>query len=126
MGVPPPPGFGDDCLICWAAGKTPDTVYMFLAEIEKCVWPVPPPISPPNGMWELPQILPCAWQSGGNGLALTYSVHVGFTSVQVRFNEWLWFNGRVEFACATAFSNTNICLPNFIIGEHGSAKVMWV
>ncbi len=63
MGVPPEIEYGNDCLACWAAGKTPRYLYMSLTEIVTGPLWLPWMDPPPNGVWQLEQVhlQACNW-----------------------------------------------------------------
>lgn len=109
MGVKPlPTTFGLDCLRCYAAGETPDTVKAFFSGIEKS--PSYPHISPPppNGSFTLKQTSnPCQWlYEKSGGWRSTYSLSAGNSLLTIdRFFAYWAFSGNPSVECEKYFTN---------------------
>jgi len=138
MGQRMPPGpieYGDDCLHCFAAGKTPKYVWARFSQILQCP-DVPPKICgiPPNDrVWKLTQdaVLPCWYQLVTGGWILDYThrspvTHLAELSV-------IDPNGRDIFyknmpACqseGTLFHNAWIDCIGWNCGHLGFGIVTW-
>lgn len=96
MGImPDETEFGDDCLACWPAGKTPRYVKLFLAGIQRGDDWVPANGQPPNGYWDLEQsdVDPCNF----------FNMHEGFPAIAWRPSAFLEQLNVVAEGPASAF-----------------------
>ena len=75
-----PDDYGDDCLTCWPAGKTPKSVFATFSGIQTGDWwrsNYPPP---PNGPFKLNQVdgYPCIFSYFGTIWTVIYSAKTNF------------------------------------------------
>lgn len=118
--------FGDDCLLCFDAGKTPLHMKVFLAGIIRSPHWNPFWKAAPNGYIDVTQspINPCAWHSP---VAVypraNFHMHVGGSTLQV----WTAFDvmaflGEADEACV--YWLTNKWVGQFPMGfQDGSASI---
>jgi len=125
--------YGDDCITCWEAGLTPKSVYVRLANVEKCsdAWCDGFPSPPNNHAFCLEQVpsFPCFYHYSGHGWELTYRARHTFfypcglwiSSLPISRN---YFHSETDIGtdCSAFFLNQNTCIfPN--CGINGQAIV---
>ena len=120
---------GDDCLTCWDAGKTPQTVYAIFKGIETGDWwtDIFPP--PPNHTFKLDQSLfdPCVFNYTGLTWFVEYQARTIFPP-RTQSSLKLWFNIGDVFAqlldgtCKFSFIN-NLQVP---VGNYYYKGSGWV
>lgn len=133
--VPKPPpdyGYGDDCLDCWPAGKTPNYVFVRFWDITAC--PTRP--KPPNGMpfiCKQNPAFPCLYEGEFVFEGITWMAFYNswiFNPAGHQCDLQLWPDvpgGNVYFysligACSVDFDNVLTCVGGFW-GEGGHAHV---
>lgn len=130
MGQRTDPGyelFGDDCLTCFDANKTPQLLFVEFAGID---WQVPPdpgwddPL--PNAMvLEQDTVTPCLWKGGAPGdIYCTYQTNLGPGSrLYLAFNIYSFFGHTQAANCVYEFTNQYAITPPLILGENGTARI---
>ena len=125
MGIEPDIEYGNNCLLCWAAGLTPKKVWVKFSGIQKSPnFPLAPP--PPNGTFVLTQTAQaCQWGALAGIWSIGYHANGGGTGIaalQFPFPEGFQFTSI--FRCLTAGPNDfiNPILHPYILGN---AKVAW-
>lgn len=131
---PPDAGFGDDCLRCHAAGKTPNYVFIRFWDIVPCGANPPPP----NGMTFIcaqDPGTPCYYRGDLNFGGINYQCHynmatwqAGIWYAELQLNSpdtpqplYFW---QLTDMCAVDFSiNNNTCPPNAGTGGHAHVQV---
>lgn len=83
MSFPPSdPVYGNDCLTCYPAGKTPLFMYASFSQIKMGDLWLPAHGSPPNNIYQLTQTVanPCRWELLlGGGRSVRYTVSPGLS-----------------------------------------------
>lgn len=101
--------YGDDCLTCFAAGKTPKYLWGSLRDVEKGNGWMPIFPEPPNGDFMLTQhpVVPCFWSGAIGGFTITFETAGPGTLIII------WhpiaggaFRGFSANDCVWFFSNT--------------------
>lgn len=127
--------YGDDCLACFPAGKTPKYVWVRFILLASCVPDLDPPCAaPPNDrVFKLTQddSVPCFWRYLSDDWIIWYYTTFG-SPPKTRLDLWDTL-GRVHFlaledACApegTVFNNTVLCSMFGACTHEGIATVTW-
>lgn len=125
------PGFfdyeaGSVCPHCHATlfnGRTPMYVELELADLVKCPLAVYPP---PNGVWLLPQVLPCEWYYE----CIPYRFHWILGDTVSFINVWSipirpYFYSQVLNWCLDGFANETAPCGGASQAVGGTAKLRW-
>lgn len=130
-----PIAYGDDCASCFAAGKTPEFVYVRFITIVGCDRAGPPPqkIPPNDRLFKLPQhpTIPCEWYYNQSGWEVEYRAF--FPATGGSYLDLYDENGMLYFrdhrdACepeGTVFHNEILDCLGADYGSGGIAVVTW-
>lgn len=134
--IPPVPHiYGDDCLLCFDADKTPKYVFARFSEIEKCVIGDPDVcVIPPNDrLFKLTQVegTPCRWTYDEEDWFITYWKGGGIggeDELHLLSGGGLGYFRGVDAQCSpegTVFHNTWPPCNGMFCGHGGMGVVTW-
>jgi len=84
--------YGDDCLLGWAAGKTPKFIYIRFSKVDKC--PDTPPtfyaVPPNDHAFTLEQLVghPCNWKYTGTNWQVIFAVTAPGPRIGIRLEHF--------------------------------------
>ncbi len=127
--------YGDDCLLGWAAGKTPKFIYVRFSKVYKC--PDDPPTSyavPPNDRaFKLEQLVghPCNWKYTGTNWQVIFAVTAPGPRMGIRLEHFpdgiVYFENSPVIGVdeGTVYNNRLIICGPIQGGFSGIAVVTW-
>ena len=125
----PDEAYGNDCLLCFPADKTPKHIMASFSGITDC-FP-----NDPVGHGPIPEIVvmeqdainPCLWTGiVPPGWKIQYSIDLNSPALYIFYGTLHYFHGTSGITCKTTFTNDLTCLPGFRHGTGGWGALTWL